>query len=584
MAYKQLWAKSPRGGPRPAPAQTIRRHTAEVMRAADRLVEVTGAAQLAALGLDPGGAWLDRFRREIGVAALLHDQGKGNDHFQGMIRGVRPRNRPQGLRHEAVSFLFARLPEVRAWVRPALAAPHSAELVLWAVAGHHRKFPPGAAPEGSGASLRVYLEHDDFRRTLELGARDLGLGPPPVFAAEHPLAELDLTEPGGVFDELRVARREAEALMAALPDEERRYLAALKACLICADVAGSIGRRGAEAMTDWIPRAFARVPTPGQLLGIVESRLKGDPLRPFQEEVADREDPVVLALAGCGTGKTVAAYLRAARRLPGRRVYFCYPTTGTATEGYRDYLRDPSLEADLVHGRADLDKAMLGDLVVSAVDGDMEPLGLGDDEPDREEAGGVGGRIGGAAEDSAGALEQWSTPLVSCTVDTVVGLVQNNRRGLYAWPSIAGSYCVFDEVHAYDEQLFAALLRFLTDLPGVPCLLMTASLPADRLRRLREVMVRRGASCEPVAGPPDLEQVPRYRRSPCGSSEEAWRQVEQAHGRGEKVLWVVNTVDAALELAADPRAVQLGAKLYHSRFRYRDRVARHRAVIDTFDT
>ena len=42
--------------------------------------------------------------------------------------------------------------------------------------------------------------------------------------------------------------------------------------------------------------------------------------------------------AGCGTGKTVAAYLRAAKRYVGRRLYFCYPTTGTATEGYRDYL------------------------------------------------------------------------------------------------------------------------------------------------------------------------------------------------------------------------------------------------------
>jgi CRISPR-associated endonuclease/helicase Cas3 len=552
------------------------------MRAADRLVEVTGAAQLAALGLDPG-AWLGRFRREARVSALLHDPGKGNDHFQGMIRGDRGPDRPRGLRHEVVSFLIARLPEIRAWVRPALAAPHSTELVLWAVAGHHRKFPPDAAPHGAGASLRVFLEHDDFRRTLELGTRDLGLGPPPVFTAGHPLARLRLTDPGGAFDELRAARREAESLMAALPDQERRYLAALKACLICADVAGSIGRRGAEAMTDWITRAFARVPTPGQLLEVVAKRLGGAAPRPFQEAVADREDPVVLALAGCGTGKTVAAYLRAARRAPGRRVFFCYPTTGTATEGYRDYLRDPALEADLVHGRADVDKAMLDGLVRSEVEGDMEPLGLGDDEPDRDEAGGSGGRAGGAAEDSAGALEQWSTPLVSCTVDTVLGLVQNNRRGLYAWPSIAGSYCVFDEVHAYDEKLFAALLRFLSELPGVPCLLMTASLPADRLRRLRAVMARWGTSPEPVPGPPDLESVPRYRREPCGSVEEAWRRVEEAHGGGKKILWVVNTVDAILDLADDQRAVRMGAELYHSRFRYRDRVMRHRAVINAFD-
>src|SRR5258707_1384516 len=93
-------------------------------------------------------------------------------------------------------------------------------------------------------------------------------------------------------------------------------------------------------------------------------------------------------------------------------------------------------------------------------DGRLDPPGL--------RPGAHDGRPGAAAEDSAGALEKWSTPLVSCTVDRVLGLVQNNRRGLYAWPSIAGAACVFDEVHAYDEKLFAALLRFLADVPGIP--------------------------------------------------------------------------------------------------------------------
>jgi CRISPR-associated endonuclease/helicase Cas3 len=578
MPYERLLAKSARVGSRP---QTIRKHTAEVIRAADWLVEVTGAAQLRALGLDPD-AWLDRFRREVKISALLHDPGKANDHFQGMIQGQPRRVQPQGLRHEAISFLIARTPEIRRWIRPALASPHAIELVLWAIAGHHRKFPPESAPDGAGAAVEVFLRHDEFRAALALGTRNLGLGPPPEFPEDHPLAHLTLTELGGVFAEFQSARREATALMASLPEEERRYVAALKACLICADVAGSIGRRGTEAMVDWIPRAFRRVPTAAQLHEIVAGRLGGARPRPFQEQVADCTDRVALARGGCGSGKTVAAYLWAARQAPGRRVFFCYPTTGTATEGYRDYLRDPALEADLIHGRAEVDKASLGELVRSGVEPDMEPLALGDDEPDRAEPGSPKGRPGGAAEDSAGALEQWSTPLVSCTVDTVLGLVQNNRRGLYAWPSIAGAACVFDEIHAYDEKLFAALLRFLADVPGIPCLLMTASLPADRLRRLQATLERLGQPLDPIPGPQDLEGVRRYQRIAGNSAKEAWTRVQEAHARGEKVLWVVNTVNAALELADDPRATDLGAILYHSRFRYRDRVTRHRAVIDAF--
>jgi CRISPR-associated endonuclease/helicase Cas3 len=278
-----------------------------------------------------------------------------------------------------------------------------------------------------------------------------------------------------------------------------------------------------------------------------------------------------LVLAGCGTGKTVAAYARAARRHPGRRVYFCYPTTGTATEGYRDYLADPALGADLSHGRAKVDKAIL-DLYQGAVPADAQPPEIHDDE--RNET---------ISADSAGAMEQWSTPLASCTVDTVLGLLQNNRRGIYAWPSIAGSFCVFDEIHAYDEKLFGALMRFLRDLPGVPCLLMTASLPDDRLRRLQEVMEERGESTEPIRGPEDLEKIERYDLAPESSVDDSWRHVREARDRGEKVLWVVNTVNAAIELAESPEAIDLNPKIYHSRFRYIDRVERHRDVIKAFD-
>ena len=70
--------------------------------------------------------------------------------------------------------------------------------------------------------------------------------------------------------------------------------------------------------------------------------------------------------AGCGTGKTVAAYLWAAANHPTRRLYFCYPTTGTATEGFKDYLFEPDgelgdLGARLFHSRRDVDfEIMLG--------------------------------------------------------------------------------------------------------------------------------------------------------------------------------------------------------------------------------
>ena len=79
---------------------------------------------------------------------------------------------------------------------------------------------------------------------------------------------------------------------------------------------------------------------------------------------------------------------------------------GTATEGYRDYLKDADVDAALVHGRAEID---------------MELLGLGDDEPDAGPSDLAEDQPGRASADSSATLDLWSTPLVSCTVDTVLG-------------------------------------------------------------------------------------------------------------------------------------------------------------------
>jgi CRISPR-associated endonuclease/helicase Cas3 len=286
---------------------------------------------------------------------------------------------------------------------------------------------------------------------------------------------------------------------------------------------------------------------------------KVDVLRQFQRQAAEHAENVVFVKAGCGSGKTLGAYHWARTRWPGRRLYFCYPTTGTATEGFRDYLYNPDEKvskygADLFHGRAFVDLNVI--------------LGVKGDET-REEADGIA-RIE--------SLDAWSTPIVSCTVDTVLGLVQNNRRGLYAWPALAGAAFVFDEIHAYDDRLFGALLRFLQALPGVPVLLMTASLPRARLEALKQCLLRQDKELPIVVGPPELEQRKRYHWLANGGDPLA--PVRNEIERGGKVLWVCNTVNRTIA-AADSVAV-LGPILYHSRFRYVDRVKQHGKVIYAF--
>ncbi len=371
----------------------------------------------------------------------------------------------------------------------------------------------------------------------------------------------DLGSAGQLFGGINQGIVQASIRWNGLGTDLRRLVSAAKNCLIAADVAGSALPERVEHAREreqWIAKAFDRKPTPEQLNRVVAVKLGEKRLRAFQEQVRDSASPVTLVRAGCGGGKTAAAYAWAAKQCPGRRLYFCYPTTGTATEGFRDYLYAPEVDiaADLFHGRADVDKRII--------------LQAGDDEDD---AGDELARIE--------SLDSWSTPVAACTVDTVLGVVRNNRRGLYAWPALVGAAFVFDEIHSYDDDLFGALLRFLSHVPGVPVLLMTATLQTALRRALDNALARRrpAARLTDIAGPEDLEKLPRYRKE---AADDQMRVVSDELAAGGKVLWVCNTV--ARSIAAADEAIGAGVRplVYHSRFRYEDRVARHKAVIAAF--
>lgn len=560
MDSNHLWAKSRPRGEAEHESMLLHRHLSDVYDAAVQVLDATGDDQLLALGLDLN-RHRNRFRRCVLLAAALHDLGKANDHFQDMILGNRDiRERPQGLRHEWVSVLLLR-EKLRNWLLPAVSENEiDLAIVEWAIGGHHpaygRQSPPRRMePRGEGDHLTVLTAHPDFSACLRILKDRFPVKDIPGLQQSW---MLPLVGEGIAFVRIQNWHQESRQLWEQMPDQEKRLVAAVKVALVAADVAGSALPRQVTDETKratWIPDAFANTPRPGELAAIVDRRLEGESLRQFQVNVAQKNAPVTLAKAGCGSGKTLAAYHWASENHPTKRLYFCYPTTGTATEGFRDYLynADAELNYRLFHGRADIDMT----LIVREDDKSAEA-----DAVARVES-----------------LDAWSTPVVSCTVDTVLGLVQNIRRGIYAWPALAGAAFVFDEIHAYDDTLFGALLRFLQHVPGVPVLLMTASLPQARLTALRDCLQR--AKREPLAeigGPEELEVMPRYHRelTPIDVS----KRVREEIAAGGKVLWVSNTVNRCM--AAADSIADLNPAIYHSRFRYLDRVQRHSAVIEAF--
>lgn len=584
----RLWAKSwdeSKDGPAP-PHVFLQGHLRDVLLAADQVVNATGEDQLRAFGLTPAD-WIDRFRRVVRLAAAVHDLGKANSHFQGMVTGDTSRSgKRQGLRHEWVSWLILQHDDVRNWLLPALGEPNVRgtdwTVMLWAVTGHHPAFrrdsPPTDVPCGAGSEMPLRSGHADFQACFNWLAEAFDLDT----AAMPRLTDATLVLSDAVA-QINQAVIQQALLWAQWKDERRSpgmlaFVAAVKNCLVAADVAGSALPQDVGDLQErqqWIASTFHRAPEKDDFDAIITDRLteKVDgvtlthELRPFQREVADLAGEVTLVKAGCGSGKTLAAYHWARERHPNRRLYMCYPTTGTATEGFRDYVFDesaqsPKFGARLFHGRADVDIKLILKVTDQFDDGDDE------DALTRIES-----------------LDAWSTPIVTCTVDTVLGVMQNNRRGLYSWPALAGAAFVFDEIHSFDGDLFGALLRFVRDLRGVPILLMTASLPEARLKRLRNVVARRGTTLVEIGGPSELETLPRYHRGPELDGNELVAEVARELRRTDrpgKVLWVCNTVNRTIDAADRCRAAGLEPIIYHSRFRYEDRVHQHGRVIDAF--
>ena len=251
-------------------------------------------------------------------------------------------------------------------------------------------------------------------------------------------------------------------------DKEKVLIAAAKATLMAADLAGSALPQRLENPEQWILERIEKALNRDQLEQIVSTKIQGRDLRSFQRELRDSESRTVLAEAGCGSGKTAGAYLWASRHAQNKRLFFCYPTTTTASEGFAGYLRDPDFDAILMHSRATIDYRLLANM----------PL------PNHEE--------NELRQAGLEALEAWPMPAVVCTTHTVLGILENVRRSLYTWPSLVQSVFVFDEIHAFSDRLFSYLLRFLRVFTGAEVLLMTATLQPSRRKALEEACKPRG--------------------------------------------------------------------------------------------
>jgi CRISPR-associated endonuclease/helicase Cas3 len=553
-------------------------HISDVAEAGKTLFDIAGNIALENAGLNNG--YVSRFQEALTLYAWMHDEGKANSHFNDMLAAAQEGNHlPQLVYHEVVSALlfFSHLP-LRNWLQKLGPVYFDA---LIAVAGHHRRFDINTTPKQS-ASMKVYSAHTDFKTLLGNIADAMGgkLPPPPLVSKnmhlDHDTALLGI-------------RRLIEAFTLKEPDytnhKDRVYISLLKAFGIAADVAASaIGRKFGHgySVSRYIYQIFREGLGEDDISKVINrwawkkcSTSKrvhshalpyGFKFRPFQLAVPKSESTLTLVKAGCGSGKSVAAYLWARewirRRQRKTRVFFCLPTTGTTTEHYKDYGLHLGLKSSLSHCRRQMDLQL------------MARQAPDDDNPAAE--------LLKAELDKIESLNLWSTPFTVCTVDTILGLMTYQMRSLCTLPAIMDSVLVFDEVHSYDKSLFGNLLSFLKAFPKLPVLLMTASLSVSRVNAIKAAR----PDLNLVAGDEEYDNLKRYilREQKVGDTCH-WDTIEKTLLQKGKILWVRNTVDRAINTYVEcrKRFPQAKVYLYHSRYKYKNRLWIHRQVMDTFN-
>jgi len=568
-----LLAKSPRGGR----TLTLHQHLLDTEQAASALFRkgtrwARAYLRFFKLSEDEHA----RFLLNLRIAALFHDIGKANEGFLDAVTSKR--FVAQSLRHEHLSAIVLAHPAVRRWL--AQCAEVDIDVILAAVLSHHLK----AAQNGkwqvlaarSAAPTRLHLGDPQVVATLTRIAAVAGMTPPTLRLPDR------YDDPGwedawNWFWDQRVPRFAREL---AAPSSGTRLALhlAVKAGLIAADSVASAMFREGLPIDKWI-EAVAHAPAlaPDAVeREILTPRIAeiSSSARPFQAHKFQDGAATVgrrgLLLAACGAGKTLAAWRWAdaiSRSEPIGRVIFLYPTRGTATEGFRDYVgHAPEGTAALVHGTAA-----------------YELLGMQSNVPDLPPS--LRGKdfLPDEAEDRLFALGLWPKRYFSATVDQFLSFIEHSYGGLCLLPALADAAIVFDEVHSYDGTMWNALMAFLQRF-DVPVLCMTATLPPTRRAELGKLLRAYPDDRERVELE-DLEQSelhPRYQLEAVGGQNEALQRVLTEAHAGRRVLWVVNTVKRCQQLARRLASEFPHVLVYHSRFRLEDRQRRHRETVDAF--
>ncbi len=346
---------------------TLEAHLQDTENAAERIFQLDrrwGENWCIFFGLH--GELRGKFLQNLRVAALFHDIGKANEDFLAAV--LEPGFKEQTLRHEHLSALILHFPEIRNWLKgnPDL----DLEVITASVLSHHLKasdrkvdgFAWGQ-PRTQKETVQLFLNHPEVNRILLRIAHLASLEKVPVLTAKPWTGKKDSPWYKAWDEGTRTAVQLKRILSKESQRDRQALLLAVKAGLIVADAAASGLVREGHDIGEWIEEvvsspAIGRDEISEAILNPRIEQIKARTQKSFRlhsfQEGAALQGSRTLLLAACGAGKTFAAWKWAeaqVRLKPVGKVIFLYPTRGTATEGFRDYVGwAPEASAALITG------------------------------------------------------------------------------------------------------------------------------------------------------------------------------------------------------------------------------------------
>lgn len=291
----------------------------------------------------------------------------------------------------------------------------------------------------------------------------------------------------------------------------------------------------------------------------------------FQQDVQRTPGEVLCAIAGCGSGKTAAALLRAAEQADSSqvdRVVICLPTRFTSNSLLRDissperYGYAPG-EVGLVHAEA------------------LQVLRRLQEEDE--------GDFPGTPEEEFSRAMRYEHPVTVSTVDhLLMSLYHGHRFADRAFGNLMSALVVLDEVHAYDTTTLSAIREGLAVLErhGIPTLVMSATLPSSRRRFLglsdERTIVERDNAFHPFIVEQADEPLTVGHGMETIATDAARRLLRDAAGL--KLAVYVNQVERAKALARAAREELPDKRVfcYHSELAPRDRMKLESRIVRFF--